>query len=83
MAVYTRRVQTILSEQEFQQLTRLSEDLGKPVSVLIREAVEQVYFEPAQIERRRDALKNLLALQAPVSDWSAMEKEILNGVGNP
>lgn len=79
MGTYVRRVQTLLTEEEYQDLSRLSAKLQKPLSTLIREAVEKVYFEPVTRDRRRTALKNLLALQAPVSDWPEMEQEIIRG----
>jgi hypothetical protein len=58
----------------------LSKEQKKPVSVLVREAVERVYFKQAVLRRRRTALKSLLSLNAPVSDWEQMEKEIIKGV---
>lgn len=79
MAVYTRRVQAVLSEEQYETLSRLAQEQGKPVSALIREAVEQVYLEQADRERRRAALQHLLALEAPVDDWEKMEEEIVRG----
>lgn len=79
MANYTRRVQTVLSEEEYARLTRLSTDLGRPLSTLIREAIERVYFEEEDRKRRRGALASLLALEAPVADWEQMEEEIIRG----
>jgi len=79
LATYTKRVQTVLSEDQYETLTRLSEESGKPVSVLIREAVERVYFEQVDLQRRRTALEKLLALEAPVADWDQMEEEIIKG----
>ncbi|HUX76503.1 MAG TPA: ribbon-helix-helix domain-containing protein [Anaerolineae bacterium] len=79
MAVYTRRVQAVLTEEQYQALSRLAEEMEKPLSVLIREAVEQVYLEQADQERRRAALRRLLALEAPVADWDQMEEEIIRG----
>ncbi len=79
MGIYVRRVQTVLTEEEYQDLSRLAEEKQKPISVLIREAVEEVYFQPADLERRRAALKSLLSLQAPVGDWPEMEQEIIRG----
>ncbi|MCL4370286.1 MAG: ribbon-helix-helix protein, CopG family [Chloroflexi bacterium] len=79
MATYVKRVQTVLSEEEYESLARLAEERQKPVSVLIREAVEEVYFQEVVRERRRAALRSLLALEAPVSDWPAMEQEIIRG----
>jgi predicted DNA-binding protein len=79
MAVYTRRVQAVLTEEQYQALSRLAEEMEKPLSVLIREAVEQVYLEQAEQERRRAALRRLLSLEAPVADWEQMEEEIIQG----
>jgi hypothetical protein len=79
MAVYSKRVQTVLTEEQYAALNQRSIDAGKPVSVLIREAVERVYFEPAALEKRRAALQRLLSLDAPVADWEQMEDEIVAG----
>lgn len=79
MAVYTRRVQAVLSEEQYEILSRLSEETEKPLSVLIREAVEKVYVEQAEQEQRRAALQRLLSLEAPVADWEQMEEEIIQG----
>ena len=79
MAEYTQRVQTVLTADQYEQLRELAKKSHKPVSVLIREAIEQTYF--AEIERRahQDALARLLALEAPVADWPQMEDEIEQG----
>jgi predicted DNA-binding protein len=79
MAVYTRRVQAVLSEEQYEILSRLSEETEKPLSVLVREAVEKVYIEQAEQEQRRAALQRLLSLEAPVADWEQMEEEIIQG----
>ena len=79
MAIYTERVQTVLSREQFEMLTRLSKETNKPLSILVREAIEQVYFEQNRRQMRRQALQSLLALDAPVADWSHMEREIIEG----
>jgi predicted DNA-binding protein len=79
MAVYTKRVQTVLTEVQYEALTQLADETGKPVSVLIREAVEDTYLAEVERRRRRVALEKLLALDAPVADWDQMEDEILEG----
>lgn len=80
MRVYTQRVQTVLTAQQHALLQQLSKEQKKPVSVLVREAVERVYFKQAILRRRRTALQSLLSLNAPVSDWEQMEEEIIKGV---
>jgi len=79
MGEYTQRVQTVLTDKQYAELTRLSADLAKPVSVLIREAVEIVYLDSIEKKRRLKALEELLSLEAPVADWEQMEAEIING----
>ncbi len=79
MGTYVRRVQTVLTEDAFQNLSRLAAETHKPLSVLIREAVEEAYFQQAVLARRQRALKSLLSLNAPVSDWPEMEEQIIRG----
>ncbi len=79
MAVYTRRVQAVLTEEHYNALSRLAHETGRSLSLLIRDALEQVYFEQAQRERRRAALERLLSLNAPVAEWDQMESEIVQG----
>ncbi|MFQ5796900.1 MAG: ribbon-helix-helix protein, CopG family [Candidatus Bipolaricaulia bacterium] len=79
MTTYTKRVQAVLTEEQYELLQRLSQEQGKPISVLIREAIEQQYFQKALLERRRQALQRLLALDAPIADWEQMEAEIIQG----
>ena len=79
MAVFTERVQTVLTKGQYDALSRLAREEDKPVSVLVREAVEKVYFEEAERKRRQEALATLLSLDAPVADWEQMEDEIVSG----
>ncbi|MDJ0753396.1 MAG: ribbon-helix-helix protein, CopG family [Ardenticatenaceae bacterium] len=79
MAVYTKRVQTVLTKEQYERLIALAEEAQKPVSVLIREAVEERYFVKIDQQKRQQALANLLALNAPVADWPQMEEEIERG----
>jgi hypothetical protein len=80
MAQYTERVQTVLTKTQYEYLLKLADEEHKPVSKLIREAIEAFYFVQIEKERRRQALSNLLALDAPVVDWPEMEAEIERGV---
>ena len=79
MASYTKRVQTVLTEEQHEALSRIALEQGKPLSVLIREAIEKTYFAEVDRQRRRAALAKLLALEAPVADWEEMEEEIIRG----
>jgi len=79
MALYTRRVQTVLTEEQYRSLLQLAQREHRGLSVLIREAVESAYFNGPALEMRRGALRDLLSIQAPVADWEAMEGEIVRG----
>ena len=81
MATYTRRVQAVLSEDQYEELSRIADEREQPLSVLIREAVEAVYLENRGNPQRRDALRRILSLEAPVSDCAEMEEEISRGAG--
>ena len=67
MAIYTKRVQTALTEEQYSELIEVARKLGKPLSLLVRDAIEQVYLERAMSARRQTALASLL--NAPVADW--------------
>jgi predicted DNA-binding protein len=82
MATYTKRVQSVFTKEQYEMLVELSQTTGKPLSVLVREAVEEVYFEQRAHDCRQKALSRLLSLQAPVSDWSEMEEEIAEGASS-
>lgn len=79
MANYTERVQTVLTKEQYERLMELAEQEQKPLSVMIREAVEERYFVKIDQQKRQKALANLLALDAPVADWPQMEAEIEQG----
>ena len=49
MRVYTHRAQTVLTADQYAALKRLAEEQKKPISLLIREAIEQVYFQKAAL----------------------------------
>lgn len=79
VAEYTKRVQAVLSQEQYEALQEISRSLDKPVSVLIREAIEDTYLAEAERIQRRAILKKLLSLEAPVADWEQMESEIISG----
>jgi len=80
MARYTKRVQTTVTDEQYQMLHELSEQRHEPIGRLVREAVRQTYgasCAPVSLEQRQAALAHLLSLNAPVADWSQMEDEIM------
>ena len=79
VSALVRRVQTVLTEDEYRDLSHLAEVTQKPISVLIREALQQVHLQKLARERRMAAVEELLAMELPVSDWPQMEEEIIRG----
>ncbi len=77
--VYTKRIQTVLSKEQYDLLLKIAQERGKPLSVLIREAITETHFKKAVLQQRRAALKRLLSLKAPVANWEEMEAEITKG----
>ena len=73
MALYTERVQTVLTKTQYERLLALAEQEQKPLSVIIREAVVERYFVHIDQQERQKAL------DAPVADWPQMEAEIEQG----
>ena len=79
-SVRTKRVQTVLTKEQYELLLQVAKKEKKTVSALVRQAVEAEYLEEELRTTRQHALKNLLSLDAPVSDWKEMEGEIVKGV---
>lgn len=79
MPVYASRIQCLITEAQYRELLRISKKQHKPLSQLVREAIEEVYLRESATVQRRKALQELLSLQAPVADWGQMEKEIASG----
>jgi len=77
MALYTVRVQAMLTEDQHSTLLECAQRAQKPVGVLVREAVQLVYLQQVEQARRQEALDQMLTLNAPVSDWEEMEDEII------
>jgi len=69
----------VLTERQHDLLLKLAEQEGKPVSAMVREAVEIQYLKGELRKQRRQALQDLFSLEAPVGAWENMEKEIIDG----
>ena len=76
----TKRVQTVLTDEQYKLLLKVAKKKKKTVSAIVREAVETEYLAKEMQETRRRALDDLLSLDAPVDDWKKMEAEIARGV---
>ena len=74
MSTLTKRVQILLSPEQFSCLKAIARSEGESVGSLVRHAIEDVYLRRAEQERL-DAVRELGAMNLPVSDWEQMERE--------
>lgn len=75
----SRRLQVIVSNDEYNLVAQLARRQNKTISALLRDAIRSTVVEEAVREERRQALRTLLSLDAPVADWLEMEKEMARG----
>lgn len=73
---YTRRVQTLFTPQQYELLREYAQEVKKPLSVLVREAVERTLLLKLEQRRKREALEWLCSQELPVDDWEVMERQI-------
>jgi Ribbon-helix-helix protein, copG family len=77
MHMFRERTQVLLSKEQLARLRRVARREGRSVGAVIRDAVDAYNATPR--DRREDAVRHLLSLEAPVGDWDAMKAEILRG----
>jgi hypothetical protein len=78
MSTLTKRVQVLFSAEQFSRLQAIAQAQGRSLGALVREAVEETYFQ--QEERGRlEAVQRMAALRLPVADWEQMERESARG----
>ncbi len=78
MGTLTRRVQVMLSPQQYERLETLARARGVSVGALIRQAIQEAFLQPDEAERMR-AVQDLAALRLPVAGWEQMERESMPG----
>lgn len=77
MRKYIKRTQVLLSEEQYERLTREARARGESMGSLIREAVDRAYDDDR--ERKLKLVEEIAAMNLPVSDWDEMEEEIIRG----
>lgn len=73
---YVKQVQTMLTEQQYELLQEYAQEVGKPLSVVIRKVVEQSLLVDLEQRRKQRALEWLCSQELPVDDWKVMERQI-------
>lgn len=76
MPKYVRRAQTFLMEEQYALLEEHAYQVGKPISVLIREVIEKFLLDELERKRKLEALERLCSGDSPVEDWPEMERQI-------
>ena len=76
MPTLTHKIQVLLDDEQHRALLSLAKAQGKPLSVLLREAVVEQLLKKARRTARQKAFEEIVAMDLPVADWSLMEKEI-------
>ena len=77
MSKYNKRTQVLLSEEQYERIAREARARGESMGSLIREAVDRAYDDDR--ERKLKLVKEIAAMNLPVSDWDEMEEEIIRG----
>ena len=80
MSRYTKKVQVLLTEEQYRELSTLAAQEHKKVGVIVREAVEQTCLAKNKQERIRQAATELLELSKtaevePPADYHEWEEE--------
>ncbi|MBN1626967.1 MAG: hypothetical protein JW944_10630 [Deltaproteobacteria bacterium] len=83
MPRYNKKIQVLLTDDQFRDLVDIAEQNKKKLGVLVREAVEEYHLKEVNRLRISNAVDRLLALpevQAP-EDWEKYEKELAEAHG--
>jgi hypothetical protein len=74
MATLSRRVQLLLSPEQYKRLEALADAEGLSVGALIRRAIDRLQGSPRHTKRLK-AVRRIAAMSLPVGDWEQMERE--------
>jgi len=81
MPKYQRKIQVLVTEEQFRDLGRIAEEQHKKLGTLVREAIQEYHLKQAKQRRIAKAVDKLLSLpdiQAP-KDYQEWEKKYLKG----
>ena len=73
--MFSERTQVLLSPEQLARLKRIAEREGTSVGALIRDPVDGFIFAEPDVRQR--AVREMLAMNAPVDDWAVMKTQIL------
>ena len=83
MPRYQRKIQVLLTEEQFRALGEIAAQQEKKIGTLVREAIEEYYLRKAKQDRIAEAVNRLLSLpEVPApEDWEQFEKELAHDHG--
>lgn len=73
---HTMRVQTMFTRHQYGLLQEHAEKTGRPLSIVIREALQKTLIADLEKQRKEQALEWLFSQELPVDDWEAIERQI-------
>jgi len=81
MAKYLKKVQVLLTDQQFKDLEEIASKNHKKLSTLVREAIEEYYLKKKKQQKIAEAVDRLLSLpEVPApEDYQKWEAEYLEG----
>ncbi len=81
MPKYMRRIQVLLTEEQFHDLGDIANQRKKKLGTLVREAIEEYHLKQSRQRRVADAVNRLFSLpELPVpEDYQEWEEEYLKG----
>ena len=81
MAKYLKKIQVLLTSQQFKDLEEIASKNHKKLGTLVREAIEEYHLKKKKQQEIAEAVDRLLSLpEAPVpEDYQKWEAEYLEG----
>ena len=73
---YTKRVQALFTEKQFDLLHQYAQELNMPVGTLVRETVQEALIVNLEQRRKQKALEWMASQNLPVEDWEEMEDQL-------
>ena len=77
MCMHSERLQVLVTPVQRKRLERIAAEENRSMGAVIRDAID-AYSAPRS-RSRQEALRSLLAMNAPVADWEQMKAEIEQG----
>jgi hypothetical protein len=83
MSKYQKKIQVLLTEEQFRDLSQIAARQKKKLGTLVREAIEEYHLKQAKQRRIAEAVDRLLALpEVPApEDWEQFEEELARSHG--